>query len=607
MRNESSALNLLFSGGLSRTVASHKLNRRSNRSHSVFTLHLQQRQRSGVSEKIAHSKLHLIDLAGSERLKKTMESADGSLGDEITRKESMAINQSLTFLEQCVVALGRKNASNVHIPYRQSKLTSILKDCLGANCNTVMIACIYGEATHLEETVSTLRLASRMMRVQNEASSVQTVDTAVLLKKQEKIIAALKQELLMHDALVERTGIVYDPYTPEQQAEVGDVVERFVSASERDEETVLDIRSYRQMLEICRQFKRKLLAARSAASRRPSLHRVDSASGQSGGSGGVREGAGQDNGGVLGGAGGLRAGGGKAIGFAVDNNRGFVLGEALADMRPPNGIDSVSVYSVRPAQGYGHGYGCGSSPSPPDSPNRSYKQSNNSRSLALDALSLGDAEDMSSLEMFVKEDDTGSQLFQTFVASKQTLRDNKAKMRSIVQAVNDAKAGIDRCTALMESKKAQQFNGKVAKGATGKGMREVVDEEEFRIAKELKEAKQAYRNAFEQLQKIQQQSEGMGKEQEELRERLLTARERWQKTQGSSPSRSPNRLFANALMGMESDKMDDQEAFDRLETERVMANDPDSLAFFSAQKTMRANITQTGANLRTMQHNKRYG
>lgn len=76
-----------------------------------------------------HSKLHLIDLAGSERLKKTMESPDGDLGEEITRKESMAINQSLTFLEQCVVALSRKNPG--HVPFRQSKLTNILKDCLG--------------------------------------------------------------------------------------------------------------------------------------------------------------------------------------------------------------------------------------------------------------------------------------------------------------------------------------------------------------------------------------------------------------------------------------------------------------------------------------------
>lgn len=91
VKDESSMLNLLFSGGLSRTIATHKLNKRSNRSHSIFTVYLQQRQRSGVSEKVVHSKLHLVDLAGSERLKKTMDSIDGTMGDEVTRKGNIAV------------------------------------------------------------------------------------------------------------------------------------------------------------------------------------------------------------------------------------------------------------------------------------------------------------------------------------------------------------------------------------------------------------------------------------------------------------------------------------------------------------------------------------
>lgn len=65
VKNEVEALNLMFTGELARTTATHKLNRRSNRSHSVFTVYIQQRQRSGVSEKVAHSKLHLVDLAGA--------------------------------------------------------------------------------------------------------------------------------------------------------------------------------------------------------------------------------------------------------------------------------------------------------------------------------------------------------------------------------------------------------------------------------------------------------------------------------------------------------------------------------------------------------------
>jgi len=195
VRDENSTLNLLFSGGLSRTIATHKLNKRSNRSHSIFTIYLQQRQRSGVSEKIVHSKLHLVDLAGSERLKKTMDSIDGSTGDEVTRKESMAINQSLTYLEQCVVALARRGQS--HIPYRQSKLTNILKDCLGANCNTVMLACMWGRARTWTHDAGAER---------DGLDADHRPDPSALIKKQ--------------DALVERD------YTPEQQDSQGQMLKQ---------------------------------------------------------------------------------------------------------------------------------------------------------------------------------------------------------------------------------------------------------------------------------------------------------------------------------------------------------------------------------------------
>jgi len=142
--SEQDALNYLYSGELARTTSQHKLNKRSNRSHSIFTIFLQQRARSGVSERIVCSKLNLVDLAGSERLKKTMDDADDLVKiDATTKKESMYINQSLTYLEQCVVALSKKNPG--HVPYRQTRLTNVLKDAIGGNCNTLMFANIYGE------------------------------------------------------------------------------------------------------------------------------------------------------------------------------------------------------------------------------------------------------------------------------------------------------------------------------------------------------------------------------------------------------------------------------------------------------------------------------
>ena len=183
---EEDALKLLFKGELGRTTATHLLNKRSNRSHCIFTLYIEQRSKLGGSEHIKSSKLHLVDLAGSERLKKT-----GVDTDPATKRESMYINKSLTYLEQVVVALTTKSRS--HIPYRQTKLTNILRDSLGGNCQTLMIACIWAEASHIEETISTLQLAQRMMKVRNSTQVNQRQDPALLLKKYERTIKELRQ------------------------------------------------------------------------------------------------------------------------------------------------------------------------------------------------------------------------------------------------------------------------------------------------------------------------------------------------------------------------------------------------------------------------------
>lgn len=141
--SEQEALDQLFNGELQRTVAEHQLNKRSNRSHCIFTFHISQKSRAGGNERVVHSKLHLVDLAGSERLKKTTmdDSGGGESKSSTIKKESMYINQSLSFLEQCIVALSSKDQR--HIPYRQTKLTNVLKDSLGGNSNTLMFACIW--------------------------------------------------------------------------------------------------------------------------------------------------------------------------------------------------------------------------------------------------------------------------------------------------------------------------------------------------------------------------------------------------------------------------------------------------------------------------------
>ena len=79
-----------------------------------------------------------------------------------------------------------------HIPYRQSKLTNLLKNSIGGNCETLMIANIWPEADHLEETISTLKFATRMMKVSNDPIINVQLDPQLLLKKHEKEIRDLK-------------------------------------------------------------------------------------------------------------------------------------------------------------------------------------------------------------------------------------------------------------------------------------------------------------------------------------------------------------------------------------------------------------------------------
>jgi kinesin family protein 6/9 len=106
------------------------------------------------------------------------------------------------------------------VPYRQSKLTNLLKDSIGGNSKTTVIANIWPEPTHLEETISTLKFGTRLMKVTNEAVVNIQLDPQQLIKKYERDVRELKQELAMHDTLANRGRINYDTYAPEEQFKI---------------------------------------------------------------------------------------------------------------------------------------------------------------------------------------------------------------------------------------------------------------------------------------------------------------------------------------------------------------------------------------------------
>lgn len=254
--NEEEAFNLLFEGEANKTISVHHLNKESSRSHCIFTLYLEMKSRIESSEKVKTSKLNFVDLAGSERVKKT-----GSTG--VTLKEANYINKSLTFLEQVVISLTEKSklkkskliaakglpTSGDHIPYRQSKLTHLLKDSIGGNCNTVMIATIIPEESHLHETLSSLNFARRMMYVENEVSVNTQLDVYKQLKNYAKEIKELKQELAMHNTLSNRGRVNYEPFSPEEQYIQQEQALKFLTGKNED----MDFESVRQAKELFNQ------------------------------------------------------------------------------------------------------------------------------------------------------------------------------------------------------------------------------------------------------------------------------------------------------------------------------------------------------------------
>ena len=185
--SEEEALNLLFLGDTNRAIAETPMNMASSRSHCIFTLSLESREEG--SSVVKRSKLHLVDLAGSERTHKT--NASGQLFREATY-----INKSLHYLELVIVALHEaRKGTRTHIPYRNSIMTSVLRDSLGGNCKTSMIATINPELEHTNESISTCRFAQRVARVQNAAVVNEETDPKVVIQQLKSKMSALEQEV----------------------------------------------------------------------------------------------------------------------------------------------------------------------------------------------------------------------------------------------------------------------------------------------------------------------------------------------------------------------------------------------------------------------------
>jgi len=210
------AMELLKRGLTKRVVGKTAMNANSSRSHAIFTVVVQQTRRKpkqnqnqsqfggggtgvvgGQGQKeveMKTSKIHFVDLSGSESIKRS-KTAGKSL------KEGIDINKGLLVLGNVISALSSKKrgskgkSQKQHIPYRDSKLTRLLKGSLGGNHKTLMIACVSPSSSNTVESISTLRYANRAKSIKNKAKI--NVDPASRVVNELKSqVVALAAELL---------------------------------------------------------------------------------------------------------------------------------------------------------------------------------------------------------------------------------------------------------------------------------------------------------------------------------------------------------------------------------------------------------------------------
>uniref|UniRef100_A0A9J8D0V8 Kinesin-like protein KIF16B n=1 Tax=Cyprinus carpio carpio TaxID=630221 RepID=A0A9J8D0V8_CYPCA len=197
VQNYNDVEELMEAGNINRTTASTGMNDTSSRSHAIFTINFTQAKFDAEMPSETVSKIHLVDLAGSER-------ADATGATGVRLKEGGNINKSLVTLGNVISALADLSLEEGHshlkkkqvfVPYRDSVLTWLLKDSLGGNSKTIMIATISPADVNYGETLSTLRYANRAKNIINKPT-INEDSNVRLIRELRAEIARLKALLV---------------------------------------------------------------------------------------------------------------------------------------------------------------------------------------------------------------------------------------------------------------------------------------------------------------------------------------------------------------------------------------------------------------------------
>uniref|UniRef100_A0A663M695 Kinesin-like protein n=1 Tax=Athene cunicularia TaxID=194338 RepID=A0A663M695_ATHCN len=540
--HEEDALNLFFEGETNRAIAEHTLNKNSSRSHCIFTIYIEVRSRFRVFSdvKCVNSKINLIDLAGSERLSKTR--SEGQV-----LKEAMYINKSLSFLEQLIIALA--DPKRDHMPFRQSKLTHVLKDSLGGNCNTVLVANICGEAAHVEETLSSLRFATRIKWITTEPVINETYDQEVWREWEWK--------------MVNRSLVTYDPLTDIQKAEIKSQVHNYLKG-DIDE---IDIVNVRQVQEVFKQFKLTLSQQehKVEARLRSKYTLIDK----------------NDFAAVAA----IQKAGVVAVdGHLVPEENGQHFGTRTASFSSAHGGKKKSKKNPQRAHGDAISYGCSHV-----SCCRA-EQANLPVSVCVFFEFCCSSPPSKPVAFKQFKEECGSEISRIFKENKSILLARKKRSNTVAQRINFIKREMEGIQEALEAQKwerCQQGEYVDEKGQI------IIDEKEFSLIMKLKDLKEEYRSGYAELQDLKAEIQYCQHLVNRCRNRLISEFEIWYNESFLIPEDvrealkpggniRPGMIPMNRVMCLEEDE---QDRFERMQ-ETTLPACPASVSFYRAKMKM---------------------
>ncbi|KAJ3227570.1 Kinesin-like protein kif9 [Clydaea vesicula] len=585
--SEEEALNYLFEGETNRSISEHQLNKSSTRSHCIFTIYIEMRSRVESSEKVIYSKLNLVDLAGSERLSKTHTTG-------VSLKEAIE-----------------------HIPYRQSKLTNVLRDALGGNCNTLLIANIWGEKEHIEETISTLRFATRMMCVSTTPQLNVQYDPLALIKKYEREIKELKQELSMHDTLTNRSHVHYEPLNEQQKMELNKTLRSYVDG-EIEEIEIVNLRQIREcfnqfknlvkLLEIEGEERLKFLGNKAANNNSmmtlptgsrdaTAIHSEklqqfnemkevdqDIGVGDVEGSGfGIGLAPQKSN---LKGKDKRRKGAQKGSNLQ-HSQLSRVLNSGHNDEDEETEKDVVeSSTAIKDEQSGNVAANNMSSNNPNQLPpiNGNQHITNDGLNAALSPskkvsipTTLPPPSRPEEFESFKKG--KGSDMSKVLIENKNILRQKKKLAKEVAEELNSIKDELDTTKQNLDKKYAERNSGDF----TDSKEHIVIDEEEYYLLNTLKTLRQQYRQKFEIIKQTRKEIEYCSRLVDQCRQRLMQEFEQYY--ENLYGQNLVEVVDENNQIGLQvEDVIDIGEKFDKIQSERMSHEDPDSLPYYNARK-----------------------